>query len=275
MTGGICHGMTDGEYFAHPAIDQTLLKRFMESPRAYAWARLHPSDTGALAFGRAAHSLVLDSGPTVEPRLDGRTTEGKEQRLRAEHDDLVLLGSADWEKLSDMMANKPDMRRLSPGRPEVAVFATDPETGLELKCKIDWLPDRPDDDGTMRLYDYKTTGHAATDFNSSAYRFGYHVQAAFYMMLYRRATGYAGPLRFRFVVQEKQPPYDWMLYEMDEADPEIGMVASTQIRDALDRLSFYVEHEIAVEEMLGQGLPKTPTPVRFTDWQMNHLMGDE
>ena len=53
------------------------------------------------------------------------------------------------------------------------------------------------------------------------------------------------------------------------------MVASAQIRDALDRLSFYVEHDVAVEEMLGQGLPKTPTPVRFTDWQMNHLMGDE
>ena len=32
--------MPDKEYFAHPAIDQTGLKKFMESPRAYAWHKV-------------------------------------------------------------------------------------------------------------------------------------------------------------------------------------------------------------------------------------------
>ena len=127
----------------------------------------------------------------------------------------------------------------------------------------------------MWLYDYKTTGHDVQDFTGSAYKFGYHIQAAFYMMLYRLVTGYQGAMGFRFVVQEKQEPYDWMIWELSENDPEISLVAVKQIREALDRLSFYRKNHIPLEDMLNQGLPKTPMPIRFTDWQMNHLIGDD
>ena len=48
-----------------------------------------------------------------------------------------------------------------------------------------------------------------------------------------------------------------------------------QIREALDRLSFYWNNHIPLEDMLNQGLSKTPMPIRFTDWQMNHLIGDD
>ena len=48
-----------------------------------------------------------------------------------------------------------------------------------------------------------------------------------------------------------------------------------QIREALDGLSFYWKNHIPLEDMLNQGLPKTPLPIRFTDWQMNHLIGDD
>ena len=78
-----------------------------------------------------------------------------------------------------------------------------------------------------------------------------------------------------FKMQEKQEPYDWMIWELSENDPEISLVAVKQIREALDGLSFYWKNHIPLEDMLNQGLPKTPLPIRFTDWQMNHLIGDD
>lgn len=267
--------MPDKEYFAHPAIDQTGLKKFMESPRAYAWHKLNPLDNSTLAFGKAAHSLILGSGPKVERKLDGRTKAGKAQAEQAKSDDLVILSGSDYEKLQNMVDYAPDMNSLVEGKPEIALFAIDPTTGLQLKGKADWLPDHPDMDGVMWLYDYKTTGHDVQDFTGSAYKFGYHIQAAFYMMLYRLVTGYQGAMGFRFVVQEKQEPYDWMIWELSENDPEISLVAVKQIREALDRFSFYRKNHIPLEDMLNQGLSKTPMPIRFTDWQMNHLIGDD
>ena len=62
--------MPDKEYFAHPAIDQTGLKKFMESPRAYAWHKLNPLDNSTLAFGKAAHRRRIQSTPGW--RLAGR-----------------------------------------------------------------------------------------------------------------------------------------------------------------------------------------------------------
>ena len=67
--------MPDKEYFAHPAIDQTGLKKFMESPRAYAWHKLNPLDNSTLAFGKAAHSLILGSGRRLKGYSTGATKQ--------------------------------------------------------------------------------------------------------------------------------------------------------------------------------------------------------
>lgn len=268
--------MPDGEYFQHPAIDQTSLKNFIGSPREYAWKKLHQDhDSTAFQFGRAAHSLVLGSGPIVEERLDRRTTEGKLQAGRCKTDETVALSKPDYQKLMDMLDYAPDMGELAEGKPEIALFATDPATGIHLKGKIDWLPDAPDVEDTMWLYDYKTTGHDAMDFTGSAYKFGYHIQAAFYMRLYRLVTDWRGRMGFRFVVQEKQAPYDWMVWEFKDTDPEITQVAECQIDEALRGLKHYIDNSVPLTGMLPLGHPKTPMPIRFTDWQMNHLMGDD
>ncbi len=268
--------MPDKEYFKHPAIDQTSLKNFITSPREYAWKKLHHDyDSPALQFGKAAHSLVLGSGPTVEERLDRRTKEGKLQAKHCETEETVALSKTDYERLMEMTDYAPDMSKLAEGKPEIALFATDPTTGLHLKGKIDWLPDTPDRENTMWLYDYKTTGHDATDFTGSAYKFGYHIQAAFYMRLYRLVSDWQGRMGFRFVVQEKEAPYDWMVWEFKDTDPEIIQVAEQQIDKALNGLKFYIDNDIPLSDMLRLGHPKMPTPIRFTDWQMNHLIGDD
>lgn len=270
--------MTDREYFALDAIDQTALKKSLESPREYAYYMRHrEEETDYFAFGKAAHSIVLGSGPHVEKRPDRRTKEGKAlaARLAEQYgDDLVLLSGEDYEKLTMLAANAPGIADMGDGQPEVALLADDPVTGLPLKGKADWLPAGPDEDGVFRIVDYKTTGMNSRQlkdpyaFARAARDYGYHIQAAFYMMLYRLCTGYPGEMGFRFIVQQKNPPYDWVVRDFMETQPEIQQIAAAKIRHALSALKWWRDRGMDMREMEKWGLDKTPMPIEFKDWQL-------
>lgn len=268
--------MPDREYFADPGVDQTALKRFMVSPKAYVSYLDYGPDVSAdvLDFGKAAHSLVLDTYTGIVDMPNLNTKAGRE-RLKQLRDDGVPVVSADDGDLllgmSEMM--KPYFCALS-GRPEVAVFADDPKSGLRLKGKYDFLPDGPDEDGVLRIRDYKTTGSDPRDFPREAYRLDYHIQAAYYMMLYR-LTGYKDPLGFEFVVQEKKRPYDYTLWRMDE-DSQETIIACRRIDSALHRMAdFKNEHSDDWKRLMRRnGLDKTPRQVHFTRWQIDHEYGE-
>ncbi|KFI66090.1 PD-(D/E)XK nuclease-like domain-containing protein [Bifidobacterium cuniculi] len=264
--------ISDTDYFAHPALDQTMLKKFMQSPRAYAWAKEHPvEDNAAFAFGKAMHSIVLGSGPAPMERPDARTKAGKEAlALYADDENVVMLSARDMELVDMMKRNMPDIAGMHPGRPEVAMFATDPDSGVELKGKADWLPNGPDEDGVYRIVDYKTLRDQPEDFPHDAYKYGYHIQAAFYMRLYRLCTGYAGPLGFEFITQSKQAPYDWMVWRFTETQMEIRDVANPRIDQALQQFAWWQQHPDA--NMLDWGADHTPQPIEYTNWQITKEM---
>lgn len=274
--------MPDREYFADPGVDQSALKRFMVSPKAYVSYLDYGPDVSAdvLDFGKAAHSLVLDTYERIEDMPNLNTKAGRERLKQLRADDVAVVSAEDRERLHGMygIAN-PYFSSLS-GRPEVAVFADDPKSGLRLKGKYDFLPDGPDEDGVLRIRDYKTTGSDPRDFPREAYRLGYHIQAAYYMMLYR-LTGYKDQLGFEFVVQEKKRPYDYMLWRMDE-DSQETIIACRRIGSALHRMADMKRgrpdewrHPDSWQRlMLEHGLDKTPRQVHFTRWQIDHEYGE-
>lgn len=274
--------MPDREYFADPGVDQTALKRFMVSPKAYVSYLDYGPDVSAdvLDFGKAAHSLVLDTYERIEDMPNLATKAGRERLKQLQADDVAVVSADDRERLHGMygIAN-PYFSSLS-GRPEAAVFADDPKSGLRLKGKYDFLPDGPDEDGMLRIRDYKTTGSDPRDFPREAYRLGYHIQAAYYMMLYR-LTGYKDQLGFEFVVQEKKRPYDYMLWRMDE-DSQETITARRRIDSALHRMADMKRgrpdewrHPDSWQRlMLEHGLDKTPRQVHFTRWQIDHEYGE-
>lgn len=266
--------MNDTDYFSHPALDQTMLKLFRKSPREYAYRMLHKSEPNApaLEFGKAAHSIVLGKGPEVMPSPDRRTKAGRELAASIETMDEppVMLRQADYERLMDMMANKPDRNVFGEGQPEMALFATDPDTGVELKGKADWLPSEPDSDGILRIRDYKTTIAPLDDFPRTSYTHGYHIQAAFYMRL-MRLNGYETPLGFEFIVQSKNPSYDWKTYRFDEMAPELQM-ADQIISQTLESYARWQARPLT--EWLEWGADKTPQPIEYTDWQLLDMETD-
>lgn len=269
--------MPDDEYFNHPALDQTMLKHFMNSPRDYYYAKTHTTDTTPSYFnlGKAAHSVILGSGPipTLKPNL--RTKAGKEQLAALEADglDRVYLNDQDMQTVSALEANRPTYFSEHDGQPEIAMFAQ--IDGVQCKGKADWLPNMPDADGIYRIADYKTVNGSPTDFAYDAYKYGYHIQAAFYMRLYRALTDNTpkaiapNKLGFTFIVQSKQASYDWQLWQFDEAQTEIEMVANPLIDNALEQFAWWTNQD--EKDMSKWGLDKTPQRIEYTQWQLNKL----
>lgn len=267
--------MTDDDYFALDAVDQTSLKKMLVSPLAYSdYLTGEHGYSSALEFGKAAHSMVLGSGPQVVAKPNLRTKEGKALRDRLVEqygaDDIVWLSADDVEKVQAMRDMVGDFFTKLDGQPEVAMIAADPDTGLLIKGKADWLPSTPDPDGVLRIRDYKTTVKSPDEFERSCWQYGYHIQAAFYMRLYRLAMPeYKGPLGFEFVVQEKNPPFDWRVWRFDEHSPIITELAEPKICKALKQIkSFRDLYPDPLEAMRGYGLSKVPQEIAFPDWRL-------
>lgn len=267
--------MTDDDYFALDAVDQTSLKKMLVSPLAYSdYLTGEHGYSSALEFGKAAHSMVLGSGPQVVAKPNLRTKEGKALRDRLVEqygaDDIVWLSADDVEKVQAMRDMVGDFFTKLDGQPEVAMIATDPDTGLSIKGKADWLPSTPDPDGVLRIRDYKTTVKSPDEFERSCWQYGYHIQAAFYMRLYRLTMPeYKGPLGFEFIVQEKNPPFDWRVWRFGEHSPIITELAEPKICKALKQIkSFRDLYPDPLEAMRGYGLSKVPQEIAFPDWRL-------
>jgi hypothetical protein len=121
------------------------------------------------------------------------------------------------------------------GDTEVSVFATDPETGVAVRARFDFLPDL---DLPMPIaFDLKTTAGEATpdDFGYHAFKYGYHVQQEFYRHALNHCGAQGNMPTFRFLVVEKAAPYLAAVIELPDAFIERG-------REKVHRaLSLYAE----------------------------------
>lgn len=274
--------MADDEYFADPAVDQTMLKRFLVSPIAYQWAIDHPvGETSAMRFGTACHALALGSGAPVVEAPNRRTKEGKALAAKYEEQGATVLPAADYAAVRTMAGIVHPVFQEIGGRPETAMIATDPQTGIRIKGKADWLPDKTDPDGVYWVYDYKTA-RSLDGWDRHFVDLGYHIQAAFYLRLLSLCdTAIAGPVGFRFLVQEKQPPYDWMVRELqaDTDDQGILAAANAAIDRALAGLASYRALPDPAAAMRSVGRDHDPKEVRLRPWELDALWdlarGDE
>jgi exodeoxyribonuclease VIII len=113
-----------------------------------------------------------------------------------------------------------------PGKAETTHMWTDEATGLQCKCRPDWLVD----DGSL-IVDLKTTEDASpAGFRKSIANFRYHVQASWYLDGLEHATG-RRPEQFIFICVEKKPPHAVAVYAAD-----VEMVAAGQVTATRDML---------------------------------------
>jgi len=214
-----------GDYHRHSAVSKSHLDQIARSPLHY-WARyldpnrVDPEPTPAIAIGSALHTHVLELD-TWEDRyvmmpdgIDRRTKQGKLEweAFSVASTGRTVLSKADGQlimRMGQAIYGHPAAAFLlqRPGQAEQTYLWTDEATGLECKCRPDWMTT----DGQL-IVDLKTTEDASpAGFRKSVANFRYHVQAAWYLDGLERATG-KRPEQFIFVCVEKKPPHAVAVY---------------------------------------------------------------
>ena len=228
--------MDNADYHRHAAVSKSHLDQVARSPLHY-WARyldpnrVEPEPTPAMLVGTAVHTHILeldewDKRYVVMPEgIDRRTKQGKAEWeafstaasgrtviSRTDAEQVMRMGHAVYSHPAAAM-----LLKQLPGKAETTHMWSDATSGLQCKCRPDWLTD----DGSL-IIDLKTTEDASPKgFEKSVGNWRYHVQAAWYLHGIEQASG-TRPDQFIFICVEKKPPYAVAVYAADPEMIEIG-----------------------------------------------------
>jgi hypothetical protein len=132
-------------------------------------------------------------------------TAGKRVGCKDEFDRLFAA--------ADALRNEPEIRSiLRSGESEVSLFAEDPDTGVPLKGRLDWLSD----DCILDVKTFKQKYGKSIDQSiaDTIWYEGYARQAYLYSTLQKWVTGRSKPIRFVFAFVESDPPHEVRLKEL-------------------------------------------------------------
>jgi hypothetical protein len=219
------------EYHRQPALSSSGARKLLppSCPALFRHEQLHGRPPKRVFdLGHAAHALVLGCGPELVEVVakDWRTDKAKALAAEARERGAVPLLPDEYAEIRAMAAalrEHPVAAALfdpERGRPEVSLFWFDETSGVDRRARLDWLPDPGP--GRMLVPDYKSTRCAEPrSLSKSAYDYGYHQQAAWYLdgVAVRELAGDAA---FVFVFQEKTAPYLVTVIELDVVALNLG-----------------------------------------------------
>ncbi|ATF86911.1 PD-(D/E)XK nuclease-like domain-containing protein [Burkholderia gladioli] len=186
----------------------------------------HETKSGQLE-GQLAHCAILEPDAfanryVIGPSVHRGTKAWKEFVEAHPHHIAIQQDQADiaWRQ-SDSVRALPDVRdALSRGRAEVSAFWIDPDTGVDCRCRPDFVHDL--DESSVVLLDVKTFSSADPDeFRRQAARKFYATQAAFYTDGFSLAAN-VEVLAFIFVAVETEWPYSASAVMLDSDSFEAG-----------------------------------------------------
>lgn len=278
------YDMRDAQYHRSPGVSNSMLNHFARSPMHYQhYINNPPEATPAMVKGKALHSLILEpqeftKGFAVLPKdapkkpsvtqLNAKNPREKtieaiefwhEFQQKAQGKDILTFDQhEEYAKLAAGVSGHPEAERfISDGLAEKAVFARDPETGLLVRCKIDYMADLAN---RLILTDLKSTADARPfQFQRSAYNYGYFRQAAFYIDLCNWA-GIEAEEPFVIIAFEPDPPHGVHVYEISGEQLERGRQS---YRALLNRLAECKEKDE------WPGYDTDITPLIYPSWAMD------
>jgi len=220
MNYGIHLDISAAEYHAHPAASASKLKKLWQSTPAHLKADAEAFEpSAAMIMGTLAHSLILEPDKPL-PQIAVKPAEyepGKKWTRQAKackqwEDErkakgIVVLSEAEFEDVQGM-AKAIAAHSLAPllllfGNPEVSLCAYDTANQVEVKARLDFLPN-----SGGAIVDVKTTSDASErGFIKKAYDLGYHIQAALYLGLWNALMPTEPRTEFCFIAVENSKPY--------------------------------------------------------------------
>lgn len=220
--GCLVLNMPNEAYHAYGGISKSGLDLIARSPAHYAYRSAH-EPSRAMIIGSATHAAIFE--PEVFAKqymllkdVTDRRSSAYKEAVKVHGEDNVLTG-----KEADAVAGMQAALQLNPhaqallaasGWAEIAVFATDPVTGVLVKCKFDKLLT------CLNSVDLKTT-QDLRDFAKSVANYRYHVQQAFYSDVFEWATGLQLK-SFDFLAVEKDAPNASRIFALDTPSVDYG-----------------------------------------------------
>ena len=204
----------DDKYYAdREYVSNSMLSLLNKSPQHL--QRLldgHKEETPALNFGSAFHTYVLEPKKwNIDVAIyEGKTRRGKAwDEFQEQHPSKTIINKSEHQKIVDMrrtLCTPEDNYDFIENSLHEVVKVWEMQ-GVKCKGKVDCVYEK---DGKKIIIDVKTTQDASPEgFRRSAYKYGYHRQASFYV------DGF-GADEFWFAVVEKDSPYRVGLYQASE-----------------------------------------------------------
>lgn len=178
----------------------------------------------------------------------------------------IILQQEEWDKVQHMrraLENHPAARALLfsdklQGVAELSIYWRDPETGILLRCRVDWAQDRINK-GYILPVDLKTADDASEEgFLRHVANYRYDVSEQMYLAGMEAATG-TRPPAMPFVVVENKPPYAVAVYT---CGPNFRATGLAQFRADVNR---YAE---CLDSGIWPGYPDTVQTVDAPGWHV-------
>ena len=225
--------MTNARYHDEDAISSSDVKAVHKTSLAHWKAKVYKS-SATFDIGTCVHAMVLEDGAGMirgpENRRGKAWTEPHEE-AQASGNTLLTEGDYDLSRnIADSVLFHPAGQRMAGDTTinEGSFFATDPETGLKIKCRPDsyWK-----DEGIV--YDLKTCQDASpAGVSKDMQAYGYAIQAAFYLFCMREA-GYKAN-QFIFVNVEKSGAH---AVSVNVLSPEYLAWGQAEMRSTLNKIA--------------------------------------
>jgi hypothetical protein len=224
-SAGLHVGVPLAEYLAWPVMSQSVLKmgrKSMAHLRAAMDQEREIVPTDDMLLGSALHTVFLEPETIIDRvvRWDGGARRGKEwEAFKLANAGKIILTENGYASMVGMvraLRAAPEVKRWLGRIEAVEVSCVGTIDGVPMKARVDALTSEP-------IIDLKKVSDGDPRvFMSTAYKYGYHIQAYVYSRLFGRK-------RFVMLTVEDEPPYDVVPYELDEDFMEIGRQETTDL----------------------------------------------
>lgn len=252
--------MPHDEYHAHPAVGSSMLEDFRKSRRDFKARHIDKTAkprvyTEEVELGTDVHMLLFEPGrfystTTTFPETNGgEPWNWRKPAHRKLRDEIMAELEESGKRIltPDRIARAKAMAKAitadkktrhlldQQGEAEYSIFWTDPATGIECKCRVDWW--------ARISVDLKTTGCIEPgEYAKQCLRLGNYRKRAHYLAGIRALTGEKNPL-FVHVAAENCEPFRVAKYNLIDETREGQSLGEMQRRTLLHELAECMESD--------------------------------
>ena len=232
MTTSNKHGfftdMSNEDYHAANGISKSGLDKVEVSPLHFHKPKPF-NQTRFMEIGTAIHAAILEP---ARFKTDYNMTDAKDRRCK-EYKEYCEGFTKETTMAASEVGNILGMQKSveadpeaqlylrQPGQAELSAFATDPETGIQIRARYDWITEKlPMLNGGRVVVDVKKV-QDITAFGKSVNSYRYHVQEAMYRHVFQLIEGYELDA-FYFLAVEENTPHACKMFTLSREALEVG-----------------------------------------------------